>query len=225
MTQPQPNRHVIEVNQAIVGPREPRLKTVRPRKISDYPHVPRPWLDVAQRLSSPVRMGPPICDELLAFVQHVFTEEEACVARHLGLFRGRTAATVARADRRDLAQTALLLERLATEKCVIARGGPPDERRYYLLPVMPGMFEIALIVCRPDTLSPWHRRFIELFETLYETGYMLDYQRGPARSPPSYASFRWVKPSTRIRWRSPRISSKSCSIASRRSASGSASAA
>jgi Pyruvate/2-oxoacid:ferredoxin oxidoreductase delta subunit len=173
----QADRYVIEVNQAIAGPREPRLKNVRPRKISDYSHVPRPWLDVAQRLSSPVRLGPPICDELLAFVQHVFTEEEASVARHLGLFRGRAAAAVARADRRDLTQTALLLERLAVEKYVIASGGPPEQRRYYLLPIMPGMFEMALIGCTPDSLSDWHCRFIELFETLYETGYILDYQR------------------------------------------------
>ncbi len=167
---------MIELNQAIVGPRQPRLKNVRPRKLSDYPQVPRPWLDVAQRLSSTVRMGPPICDQLVAFVQHVFTEEEASVARHLGLFRGRTAASVARADHRDLAQTSVLLQRLAAEKHVVASGGPPHHRRYYLLPVVPGMLEMALIACPPEALSPWHRRFIELFETLYETGYLADYQ-------------------------------------------------
>jgi hypothetical protein len=130
MTEPQPNRHVIELNQAIAGPREARLKNVRPRKVGDYPQVARPWLDVAQRLSSPVRLGPPLCDELLAFVQHVFTEEEASVARHLGLFRGRTAAAVARADHCDVARATLLLERLASEKRVIASGGPPEDRRY-----------------------------------------------------------------------------------------------
>ena len=131
-----------------------------------------------------MRLGPPICDELLAFVRHVFSEEEASVARHLGLFRGRAAAAVAHADRRDLTQTALLLERLAAEKYVIASGGPPEQRRYYLPPIMPGMFEMALIGCTPDSLSDWHRHFIELFETLYETGYILDYQHAPGTITP-----------------------------------------
>ena len=33
-------------------------------------------------------------------------------------------------------------------------------------------------------MSPWHRRFAELFEALYETGYTLDYQRGQTRPSP-----------------------------------------
>jgi Na+-translocating ferredoxin:NAD+ oxidoreductase subunit B len=34
-----------------------------------------------------------------------------------------------------------------------------------------------LISHTPDSLTDWHRRFIELFEALYETGFGLDYQR------------------------------------------------
>ena len=88
METPHPRR-IIEVNGQIIGPVAPRAKTVRPRKLSDYPHVAAVYLDVARRLASPLRMGPPICDELMAVVQHLFTEEEAGVVRHLGLYRGR----------------------------------------------------------------------------------------------------------------------------------------
>src|SRR5450759_3400033 len=33
-------------------------------------------------------------------------------------------------------------------------------------------------------MSAWHRRFAELFEALYETGYALDYQHGQQRPTP-----------------------------------------
>ena len=41
---------------------------------------------------------------------------------------------------------------------------------------MPGMFEMVLVCPSPDSLTDWHRRFAELFEALYETGYMADYR-------------------------------------------------
>ena len=81
-------RRVIEVRERIVGPTEPRLKTVRPRRLSDYPRLPAVYRDLARRLAGPLLMGPPICDELIALVAHLFTEEEAGVVRHLGLYRG-----------------------------------------------------------------------------------------------------------------------------------------
>ena len=65
---------------------------------------------------------------------------------------------------------------LANEKRSIAAGGPPHARRYRLLPIVPGIFEMMLIGHTPESLTDWHRRFIELFEALYDTGYSLDYQ-------------------------------------------------
>lgn len=175
MTEPTTGRRILEVNQHIIGPPEPKSKQVRPRKISDYPSVPAAYLDAAKAYSSPLLMGPPICDELMAFIQHLFTEEEAGVVRHLGLLRGRTAAQVARREHRPVDQIAAVLERLAEDKSCIARSGPDEEPRYHMLPIMPGVFEMVLIRYTPETLTDWHRRFIELFEALYETGYSLDY--------------------------------------------------
>jgi Pyruvate/2-oxoacid:ferredoxin oxidoreductase delta subunit len=37
---------------------------------------------------------------------------------------------------------------------------------------------MVLFAQSPETLTDWHRRFAELFEPLYETGYMLDYRDG-----------------------------------------------
>jgi Pyruvate/2-oxoacid:ferredoxin oxidoreductase delta subunit len=173
-------RRVIEICERVVGPTEPRLKVVHPRQLSDYPHVPGVYHDVARQLSSPARMGPPVCDELMAIVQHLFTEEEAGVVRHLGLLRGRRAEEIARAEHRPLDQIEPILDRLTNEKRVIVRSGGRKDGSipaYRLLPIVPGIFEMMLIVHTPESLTDWHRRFIELFESLYETGYSLDYQQ------------------------------------------------
>jgi Na+-translocating ferredoxin:NAD+ oxidoreductase subunit B len=175
VNEPAPGRRVIQVNQQVAAAAEPRLRNVRPTRLSDYPGVAQVYLDMAQRLSSPLMMGPPICDELIAFVCHLFTEEEAGAARHLGMFRGRSAEQVARAEHRPLDQVAPVLDHLAFEKRAISCSGDGEKRRYRLMAIMPGIFEMVLISQSPETITDWHRRFAELFEALYETGYMADF--------------------------------------------------
>jgi electron transport complex protein RnfB len=170
---------VIQIKDGIVGPREPRLRSVQPRKISDYPGVPPPYLEVAKMYSNPLLMGPPICDELMALVEHMYTEEEASLVRHLKPLPGRTAAAVAAAAHRPVAEVRPILERLALEKFVLLSSGADDKKRYYLMPLMPGVFEMSLVRTSLDTLTDWHRRFAELFAALYETGYFVDYAEHP----------------------------------------------
>jgi len=171
---------VIQIQDGIVGPREPRLRSVKPKKISDYPGVPAPYLAVAKMYSSPLLMGPPLCDELVALVEHIYTEEEASLIRHLRAFPGKTAAAVAAASHRPVEEVRPILERLAFEKFVLFSSDTGDKERYYLLPLMPGAFEAVLMRTSLDTLTDWHRRFAELMEALYETGYFVDYAQHPA---------------------------------------------
>lgn len=177
-------RRVIEVKQGVFGPTTPRPRRVRPTTLSDFRGVSRAHLEVAHKLSSPLLTGPPLCDELVAFVQHLFTEEEAGVVRHLGQFTGRSAADIARAEHRPVGEIEPVLHRLAVVKRAIAASGQERMTRYRLMPIMPGIFEMVLIGETPEALSPWHRRFAELFEALYETGYIADYQQGQARPSP-----------------------------------------
>ena len=88
-------RRVIEIKQSVIGPTAPRLRNLSARKSADYPHVARAHVDVARALSSPLLGGPPICDELIAFVEHTFTEEEAALVRHLGSLSGKSAQSLA----------------------------------------------------------------------------------------------------------------------------------
>jgi len=178
MTDSNSRRKVIEVKKSLIGPAEPRPRNVRPKRLSDFRGVPAAYLQIAQKLASPLAMGPPLSDGLVAFVRHVFTEEEAALVRHLGRFRGHGAADLARAEHLPLDQVEPILRRLSVQKRAIAAGGPDDKRVYRLMPVMPGIFEMVLIGESPESLSPWHRRFIELFDAIYETGYLADYDSG-----------------------------------------------
>ncbi len=90
-------------------------------------------------------------------------------------FIGKTAAYLARAEHRPIEEIEPILNNLAFEKRAIACSGPDNRRKYALVPVIGGIFEMVLISHSMDTLSDWHRRFIELIEALYETGYTTDY--------------------------------------------------
>jgi len=125
-------------------------------------------------------VGPAICDELMALVEHMYTEEEASLVRHLKPLPGKTAAAVAAAAHRPVEEVRPILERLALEKFVLLSSGTGDKKRYYLMPLMPGVFEMSLIRTSLDTLTDWHRRLAELFAALYETGYFVDYAERPA---------------------------------------------
>jgi Pyruvate/2-oxoacid:ferredoxin oxidoreductase delta subunit len=179
MSRVPPTRRVIQINKGIVAPIPPRPRSLRPRAAGEYPHVSPVYRDVAVQFASPLLGGPPICDELLAFVQHVFTEEEAALVRHLGGMTWRTADEIARLECRPVAEIQLVLEKVASQKRAIAGERRRKGWRYRLLPIVPGMFELVLIGESPETMSPWHRRFAELFEALFDTGYLVDYQSHP----------------------------------------------
>jgi Pyruvate/2-oxoacid:ferredoxin oxidoreductase delta subunit len=170
-------RRVIQADRPIIGPGEPRQKTIRAKQLSDYPQVSAAHRELAGKLSSPLLVGPPICDELIALVEHTFTEQEAEVAVGLSGTRSLTAAAVARRVRRRLDDVEPILDSLAFGKRAIGGVEHPGKHRYRLLPVMPGMFEMVLIGESPDKLSDWHRRFAALVEALFEAGYTVEYQR------------------------------------------------
>lgn len=141
--------------------------------------VSRAHLEVAKTYSSPLLMGPRMCDELMALVEHMLTDEEADVMRHMKPFRPRTAAGLAKASGRTLEEIKPILHGLAHEKYILASVGEGRREVFSLLPIIPGTFESVLVRISPDSATPWHARFAELFEALYETGFVTEYLKKP----------------------------------------------
>lgn len=152
------------------------------RKIGDYPAVPKAYLELVKSYSSPTLLGPDICDELVALVEHMFSEEEADVARHIKPWRPKTAAFIAAVSGRPLSEVKKILHVLAHEKYVLASFGQGEKERFIILPIVPGTFEHVLVRKSPESVTPWHRKFAELFEDLFRTGFTAAYNRKPVHA-------------------------------------------
>jgi H+/Na+-translocating ferredoxin:NAD+ oxidoreductase subunit B len=128
---------------------------------------------IMKRFASPLLGGPPPSDDLLEMVVHMFTEDEAFLVRHLPLLWARTAAKVSRESGRPVSDVASVLDHLAyTKKVILAVGNPT---KYSMMPIIPGVFEAALMTVDLSSINAWHKKFAELFETLWESGFSRDY--------------------------------------------------
>lgn len=152
------------------------------RKTGDYPGVSRAHLEVAKSYSSPLLLGPPLSDEFIALIEHMYTEEEAEVVRHIRPWRLKGAGAIAAATGRPLEEVGEILHRLAHEKYVLISFGKGDKERFAIMPIVPGTFEHVMVRKSPDSVTPWHRRFAHLFEALYATGYVAEYNSRPTHS-------------------------------------------
>ncbi len=125
--------------------------------------------------SSPLLLGPPASEKLLALVTHLFSEEEAELVQHLQPLRPRKATKIAVLSGRTLEQTTRCLDFLSLKKRVILSYGDP--RRYTLLPIVPGTFEMALMTPVISDRNAWHKEFARLFEELWDEGYIVEYTK------------------------------------------------
>ena len=147
----------------------------------EYP-VSEAHLEVARLYSHPSLLGPKMCDELIAFVGHMLSDEEAEVMRYMKPWRPRTAAGLAKAAGRSVDEVAPVLHRLAHEKYVLISFGTGRHERFNMVPIVPGTFESVLMRVSPDSVTEWHRRFAELYEALFETGFLTDHFKKPTEA-------------------------------------------
>lgn len=163
---------LIQIKDGVIGPMAPKPVTIRERTPEDYPDVPKAYLDVAEMWGTKLG-GPPLCDQYLAVLRHLFTEEEARVFRHLrGALTGMTAEEIAKAEHRPIEDVTRLMDVLADEKHIVLSSGSGEKRKYYPQPLIPGAWETILVRTSLDTLTDWHKKFVELFLPLYETGFI-----------------------------------------------------
>ena len=139
---------------------------------------------IVKHFASPLLLGPPPSELLLEIVMHLFTEEEAEIVACLPPLRPRTAEKIARLAGQSAADTERVLKNLAENKFAVLASGKP--RKYTILPIVPGTFEMVLMTPDLSTRNAWHQRFAALFERLWETGHMADYPGRLARAPVRY---------------------------------------
>ncbi|HQP31014.1 MAG TPA: 4Fe-4S dicluster domain-containing protein [Deltaproteobacteria bacterium] len=169
------------MSEKTIRPERPSERAVHVRRIHEYSDVPPAYLEIAQNYTSPWLMGPPLCDELIDLVGHMFDADEAEVMRHIKPFRlGKKARSIAKSINRPVDETANILRRLSDEKCIIMGMGPRGNESYFFVPLFPGTMENILFRNSREKLTPWHERFAVLFDKLYNTGYMTDYTKPPA---------------------------------------------
>ncbi len=150
----------IDINAAVMGFESAKTPTKAHRKIM-------------KNYSSVLILGPPPGDDLLELTTHMFTDEEAMVAQHLPALWPRTAAQAARRCGMSASRATSILDHLADNKHVIFAFGTP--RKYTILPLVPGTFELAVMSPDLTRTNAWHKRFAELFEKIWDSSYMKDY--------------------------------------------------
>lgn len=119
----------------------------------------------AKRLTrSPMK---PLVNELfLEILEVLLTEEEALVVSHLPMMPA-TAEKIAKKANRPAYEVQPILDRLAEQGIIF--GGGDDERKYFLLGFLPGIFEFYTVMGPDDERK---RRFAELYE-VYQDGEFL----------------------------------------------------
>jgi formate hydrogenlyase subunit 6/NADH:ubiquinone oxidoreductase subunit I len=145
------------------------------RLISGYPGISSAHMAVVGNYANPILLGPPICDELVALIMHMYSEEEADVMQYIKPWRVRSAKGLAKQCGRPLEEVKRILQRLAYEKSTLITFTIGNEDRYLMLPIFPGTFDIMFIGAEPREMTPWHQRSAELFEDLFYTGFLNEY--------------------------------------------------
>jgi len=124
---------------------------------------------LARTFSSPLLLGPPMGEPLLALVNHLFSPEEAFVARHIPRYFPASMEPAVRRAGRPPGEVGPLVTAMAHRRVIWS-----SERGYCLIPLIPGMFEYMLMDGRD---SPWHREYARLINGLCESGYQAEYYR------------------------------------------------
>jgi ferredoxin len=132
---------------------------------------------LAKIFSSVTLLGPPLDEKLVRLIRHLFTPEEAEIARHLPYYYPRSKQSLAKLAAkvgRTPEEILPLLENMNRLKTILK-----TDKGYSLLPLIPGMFERMLI---SGVDSAWHRKYAQLLNDVYATGYVRTYnnRRVPA---------------------------------------------
>jgi len=120
-------------------------------------------------MSSVRLIGPPFDEKLVRLVAHLFSPEEAEIARRLPFYYPQSLRMIALRSFTSAEKILPRLNSMADRKVILrTKGG------FSLLPLIPGMFEHMLI---DGVDTPWHREYARLLADVFTTGYVRSYSR------------------------------------------------
>jgi Pyruvate/2-oxoacid:ferredoxin oxidoreductase delta subunit len=144
------------------------------------PGVTTAQLKIVEFYSRRSAIGPPPSQELLNFVVHLFPPEEAEIVQYLPLVKGGISRKISLQIKLPEEEVEAVLSRIADQKrAIIAFEEPGKPRQYGLMPIVPGTMELVMMEGKNDD---WHRRYGQLFEDVYNTGYIRDILKKPIRA-------------------------------------------
>lgn len=124
-------------------------------------------IKLAQLFSSIKIMGPPMSDKLVELISHLFSHEEAEICLGLTFLYPRSAETISRICKRDLREVLPILKSMGQRRVI-----HEHQDKFILFPLIPGMFEYVFFTGRN---SSWHKKYVELNNDLFGTGYIGEY--------------------------------------------------
>jgi NAD-dependent dihydropyrimidine dehydrogenase PreA subunit len=134
---------------------------------ADFTKVHPAFLELARAFSSVKIMGPPMSDKLVELVAHLFSSEEAEICKALTFLYPRSAETISRICKRSINDILPILKSMGKRRII-----HETEGKFMLYPLIPGIFEYVFMTGQK---TPWHKKYSELLNDLFGTGYIAEY--------------------------------------------------
>jgi len=141
---------------------------------------------MAKKICSVLLMGPEPNDDVYELSAHLFTPEEAQIARYLPFYLPLRPGAIALLARRPLKEVRARLRDMAEKRVIFGY-----KNWYLLMPIVPGIFEYMMM---KGGNTSWHVKYVQIFTRLFQKGYVRRYTQDAVDLP----SIRYVPVNTSI---------------------------
>ncbi len=185
---------VSSINLWLPAPARAIWKPARSENLRRFNGVSPALIKVAENYSSPYLLGPRMSEELVGIVEHLYTEEEAEVLQYLTPWSSKTAGQLAWQAHMNKEDVRSVLEGIANfQNSLLVFGKEDKQKKYNIIPILPGTFELVLIKPDESQLTDWHREFAVRLSKMYNSGAFSIYWDHPqelVRYIPAYPTIR-----------------------------------
>ncbi len=158
------------------APAEAKWKPADPKNLRRWNGVSPAHIKVAENYSSPLVIGPRMCDELVELIQHLYSETEAEVVQYLTPWSSKTPAKIAKQTGRPVSEVQAILDGIMDfQNSLLTFKSDTGSTRYNIFWFLPGTFDAVLIKPDESYFTDWHREFCRRWEKLYNTGALFEY--------------------------------------------------